>query len=146
MFLKVALAQCLILTITSAVLHYENTPNGFGASARGWNTFGLQSYGNQKWLLNQANFLSQCGLLAKNFADVGYTYCSLDSGWSRGSDGDEYGRIIANATVFPDMKALADTLHGQGLKLGIYINVSRYWQCRGYADREVAWCVCARLR
>jgi alpha-galactosidase len=128
-FVNVALAQCLLITITFAVLHYETTPNGFGAPARGWNSFGLQAYGDKKWILNEANVLSQCKLLAEKFGSVGYTYCSLDSGWSRGYDGDEYGRIIADVAVFPDMKAFADQLHNDGLKLGIYINVSRCWRC-----------------
>lgn len=111
--------------VAADVLHYETTPNGFNAPVRGWNSFGVGSYGDHSWVLNQANVLSQCSVLAeKNLTGLGYTYCSIDSGWSQGVIGDEYGRIVNNVTFFPDMKKLGDDLHDQGLKLGIYILVS----------------------
>ncbi len=61
--------------------------------------------------------------------DHGWTYINLDDGWERspretdqlyeGPTRDENGRFITNKK-FPDMKALADYIHGMGLKFGIY--------------------------
>jgi len=53
----------------------------------------------------------------KHLAAHGYTYVNIDDGWEAGRDPD--GRILPNER-FPDMKALADYVHGHGLKLGIY--------------------------
>lgn len=47
-------------------------------------------------------------------------YISLDSGWSNGDLGDDYGRITYGTSTF-DIPSLATTLHSQGLKLGIVL-------------------------
>ena len=49
--------------------------------------------------------------------DAGYVYVNIDDGWQ--GERDEHGNLRPN-TKFPDMKGLADYLHGRGLKLGIY--------------------------
>jgi alpha-galactosidase len=56
-------------------------------------------------------------LVASGMRDAGYVYVNIDDGWQ--GTRDEHGELRANAK-FPDMKALADYLHGKGLKLGIY--------------------------
>ena len=56
-------------------------------------------------------------LVTTGMRDAGYVYVNIDDGWQ--GERDEHGEIHANAK-FPDMKALADYLHGKGLKLGIY--------------------------
>lgn len=43
-----------------------------------------------------------------------FSYCSLDSGWSVGGNGDENGRIIADSSLF-NMPDLANHLHGEGV-------------------------------
>ena len=51
--------------------------------------------------------------------DVGYVYINIDDCWHGQRDAD--GFIQVDATKFPSgMKALADYMHGKGLKLGIY--------------------------
>jgi hypothetical protein len=47
----------------------------------------------------------------------GWSYVNMDDGWEGGRDAD--GKILGNAK-FPDMKALADYVHGKGLKIGLY--------------------------
>lgn len=47
----------------------------------------------------------------------GYSYVNIDDGWEKGRAAD--GRIETNER-FPDMHALADYVHQQGLKIGIY--------------------------
>ncbi len=56
-------------------------------------------------------------LVSTGLRDAGYVYVNIDDGWQ--GTRDEHGELHANQK-FPDMKALADHLHAQGLKLGIY--------------------------
>jgi alpha-galactosidase len=56
-------------------------------------------------------------LVATGMRDAGYVYVNVDDGWQ--GERDEQGNIRANGK-FPDMKALADYLHGRGLRLGMY--------------------------
>jgi alpha-galactosidase len=53
-------------------------------------------------------------------------YCSIDSGWSDEDNGDENGVLQPNTTRFPNMSALAEHLHGRGMKLGLYILPGAY--------------------
>jgi alpha-galactosidase len=48
---------------------------------------------------------------------AGYVYINIDDTWEGSRDAE--GNIQSNKK-FPDMKALADYVHGKGLKLGIY--------------------------
>jgi len=60
-----------------------------------------------------ADSLVQTGLAAR-----GYTYVNIDSCW-QGVRGGKYNAIQPNKK-FPDMPALANHIHDQGLKFGIY--------------------------
>ena len=76
-----------------------------------WNACGNKV--SQEYLTDCIRFIDRTGL-----ADFGYQYINIDSGW-QGEYGGELGAIQPNSK-FPDMKQLADTAHGLGLKLGIY--------------------------
>ncbi|KAK5998036.1 Alpha-galactosidase 3 [Cladobotryum mycophilum] len=104
------------------VISYKNSANGFQGPARGWNSFGIQanSQTTPNWRFDQSHVITQCDVLASKLSGGGYNYCSLDSGWSVGGNGDEYGRIIYDTSVF-NIPQLADHLHSKGLKLGIYV-------------------------
>ncbi|KAH8122405.1 hypothetical protein ACSS6W_005965 [Trichoderma asperelloides] len=95
---------------------YGTSANGFNGPPRGWNSFGMQARAGTSFVLNQNDVQSQCDLLN---ATAGYTLCSLDSGWS-GNGGDEFGRLVPDTSLFPNLTALADHLHSQGKLLGIY--------------------------
>jgi alpha-galactosidase len=56
-------------------------------------------------------------LIKSGLAAHGFQYINIDDAWEK--DRDAEGRIQTNEK-FPDMKALADYVHGKGLKLGIY--------------------------
>ena len=56
-------------------------------------------------------------IVTSGMRDAGYVYVNIDDTWQGERDAD--GVIHPNAK-FPDMKALADYIHGRGLKLGIY--------------------------
>lgn len=59
-------------------------------------------------------------MVASGMRDAGYTYLVLDDGWmadTRSAD----GALPADPNKFPSgMKAVADYVHGKGLKFGIY--------------------------
>jgi alpha-galactosidase len=107
------------------VLQTAKTAHGFKSSGRGWNSWGIQALKNPTiipgWTgLNQASVMNQCQVLAQpQFRAMGYEVCSLDAGWSS-NEVDANGRILYNTTSF-NLPGLADSLHGQGLKLGVYI-------------------------
>lgn len=103
------------------VITYKTTSGGFNGPARGWNSFGLQANDvGSGFTFDQDHVTTQCDLMAQKLAGAGYTYCSLDSGWSVGGNGDEYGRILYDAPKW-DIPKLADHLHSKGLKLGVYV-------------------------
>ncbi len=58
--------------------------------------------------------------ITSGMRDVGYQYVNLDDCWMDGRD-SATGKIKVNTSKFPSgMAALADYVHGKGLKLGIY--------------------------
>jgi alpha-galactosidase len=57
------------------------------------------------------------GIVRTGLAGQGYTYINIDDAWEGPRNAD--GEITSNEK-FPDMKALADYVHSNGLKIGIY--------------------------
>lgn len=87
-----------------------------------WNCWGLSV--SQERVMSSAQ-----ALIDKGLADYGYSYINVDDAWeaeARNADG-----TIAVNEKFPDMKALGDWLHGNGLKFGIYSSPGDY-TCGGY--------------
>ena len=76
-----------------------------------WNAWGLSV--NADKVKAAADAMVKQGLV-----NHGWTYINIDDGWEqpvRAADGE-----IRTNEKFPDMKALADYVHGEGLKIGIY--------------------------
>lgn len=71
----------------------------------------------------QADAMVSSGMKA-----AGYVYINIDDTWE--GERDAQGVIHPNSK-FPDMKALADYVHGKGLKLGIYSSPGPK-TCAGY--------------
>ncbi len=72
---------------------------------------------------------SALAMLNRGLADYGYSYINIDDAWEapeRAADGS----IVPNEK-FPDMKALGDWLHSNGLRLGIYSSPGDM-TCGGY--------------
>lgn len=68
--------------------------------------------------------------------DHGWTYINIDDGWEIPRDDPRPkrgpgGEILTNEK-FPDMRALADSIHALGLKFGLYSSPGP-WTCAGYA-------------
>jgi alpha-galactosidase len=77
-----------------------------------WNNFGCNP--SESLLKGVADTFVSSGMAA-----VGYQYVNIDDCWMSGRDSS--GNLVADASKFPSgIKALADYVHGKGLKLGIY--------------------------
>lgn len=76
-----------------------------------WNCWGDAV--SQELVLSSARAMA-----AKGLREHGWTHINIDDGW-QGLRGGEFNAIQPNKK-FPDMKALADEIHGLGLKFGIY--------------------------
>ncbi|WP_157063474.1 glycoside hydrolase family 27 protein [Luteipulveratus mongoliensis] len=70
-------------------------------------------------------------LVSSGMAAAGYEYVCIDDCWSEMTRRDD-GRLLPDPAKFPDgIAALADDLHGRGLKLGIYSSAGSV-TCEGY--------------
>jgi alpha-galactosidase len=78
-----------------------------------WNKFGCNGL-NETVVKKMADAFVTSGM-----KDAGYQYVNLDDCWMDGRDSS--GKIKVSASKFPSgIAALADYVHGKGLKLGIY--------------------------
>ena len=78
-------------------------------------------------------------MVSSGLIDHGWTYINIDDFWQvhrnstdpslQGPKRDDDGWILPNPR-FPDMKGLADYVHGKGLRIGIY-SVPGPWTCGG---------------
>jgi len=81
-----------------------------------WNKFGCKGL-NEKVVRDTADAMASNGM-----KDAGYQFVIIDDCWQTGRDAA--GNIVADAERFPSgIKALADYIHGKGLKFGIYTDV-----------------------
>ena len=70
-------------------------------------------------------------IVASGLRAAGYRYVTIDDCWMA-ANRDTQGRLVPNPKTFPyGMKALADYVHGKGLKLGIYSSAGTK-TCAGY--------------
>jgi alpha-galactosidase len=77
-----------------------------------WNKFGCDV--SEKLIKESAD-----ALVATGMKDAGYQYLVIDDCWQVRRDAQ--GRIVPDPDRFPSgMKALADYVHGKGLKFGLY--------------------------
>lgn len=69
-------------------------------------------------------------LIKSGLAAHGYSYINVGDSW-QGLRDKKTGLIRPNIHRFPDMKALGDYLHGNGLKFGLYSSATEH-TCGGY--------------
>jgi alpha-galactosidase len=106
------------------VPYYDTSANGFKSAARGWNSFAIQAASDTLkkdagWDFNDYHFRQHCDQIV---VTEGFDYyCSIDSGWAQGCNGDDNGIPVPDTNVLPNIKDLSDYLHGKGLKLGVYV-------------------------
>ena len=105
------LAVFLVHFISANVL--AQTPSVAATPPMGWN-----SWNHFADKIDDATVRTQAdAMVSSGMRDAGYVYINIDDTWE--AERDAQGVIHANKK-FPDMKALADYVHGKGLKLGIY--------------------------
>ena len=94
----------------------------------GWNSWNsFQTKIDEKLVMETADLLVSSGM-----KDAGYTYLVLDDGWMAMERDAKSGDLLADPVKFPHgMKALADYIHGKGLKFGLY-NCAGTKTCAGY--------------
>ena len=69
--------------------------------------------------VSQENVLSSArAMAAKGLQEHGWSFINIDDGW-QGPRGGRFNALQPNKK-FPDLKALADEIHGLGLKFGLY--------------------------
>jgi len=77
-----------------------------------WNHFGCNV--SEQLIREEADAIAASGM-----RDIGYRYVVIDDCWQTARDAR--GEIVADSARFPHgIKALADYVHGKGLKFGIY--------------------------
>jgi alpha-galactosidase len=87
-----------------------------------WNKFGCDV--SESLIKGIADAMVTTGM-----RDAGYQYVTIDDCWQVSRDAN--GTIVADPQRFPDgIKALADYVHGKGLKFGIYTDAGRK-TCQG---------------
>jgi alpha-galactosidase len=77
-----------------------------------WNCWGVEV--NASKIRESAHAMVSSGLI-----NHGWTYVNIDDAWQAPARGGPFHAIQGNEK-FPDIKALADEVHGLGLKIGIY--------------------------
>ncbi len=93
----------------------------------GWNTWNtFQRNINETLIKETAKIIADSGL-----KDAGYQYVVIDDCWMT-MERDANGQLVPDPQKFPSgMKALADYIHGLGLKFGIY-NCAGTKTCAGF--------------
>jgi alpha-galactosidase len=90
----------------------------------GWSSWYANEVGvNEKDIRRAADWLVQSGL-----ASHGHQYINLDDGWQ--GKRNQHGELEPNVK-FGDMKKLADSIYGKGLRFGIYSSPGPK-SCGGY--------------
>ena len=94
--------------------------------AMGWNSWNCWGGSvNQDKVMRTAKAFAQFQL-----QEHGWSYINIDDGW-QGARGGSNNALQTDPKKFPDIKAMTDSIHAMGLKVGIY---STPW-VRSYAGR-----------
>ena len=113
---SVAAAGVLVVLLSSSA-PARALSNGLALTPpMGWNDWNAFGCGVSESLVEQtAQYMVTSGMKA-----AGYQYVNIDDCWMSSSR-DANGNLVADPNKFPDgMKAVADFVHGLGLRLGIY--------------------------
>ena len=95
--------------------------------AMGWN-----SWNTFTWDINEALIREVADkFITDGYKDAGYEYIVIDDCWSL-KERDREGNLVADPAKFPSgMQALADYIHGKGLKFGMFSCAGTH-TCAGY--------------
>ncbi|KAI0670099.1 glycoside hydrolase superfamily [Trametes maxima] len=112
--------------------HVLALDNGLAITPQmGWNTY--YHYGcnfNEQIVVDVAN-----AMISNNLTALGYNYVLLDDCWQAPARDPDTGAPVEDPNKFPNgMKALADKIHGLGLKFGIYSDAGTYTCGRSFGS------------
>ncbi|XP_077231051.1 alpha-galactosidase-like [Tasmannia lanceolata] len=118
----------ILLLLVSAAIHISAArvtrsndekimDNGLGRTPQmGWNSWNHFSCHIEETLIRE----TADAMVSTGLSKLGYKYINLDDCWAE-LNRDSKGNLVPKASTFPSgIKALADYVHGKGLKLGIY--------------------------
>jgi hypothetical protein len=148
-------AALIIVLLAGGALMVRAEDNGLARTpVLGWSTWSfIRKEPTAAKMEAQARAIKDSGL-----QKIGYEYVNLDDFWyqcpgSQGPNVDAYGRWVIDSARFPSqgdtngIKAVADYLHGMGMKFGIYVTpgiskqaVSKNTQIKGtsYTAAQIA--------
>lgn len=93
----------------------------------GWNSWNTFTWDINEELIKQVADV----FVEQGYKDAGYEYIVIDDCWSL-KERDARGNLVADPAKFPNgMKAVADYVHGKGLKFGMYSCAGTH-TCAGY--------------
>lgn len=125
-------ASALRVLIVALTLTQLLSPRGIAQTATVASTppMGWNSWNHFAEKIDDATVRAQAdAMVSSGMRAAGYVYINIDDTWE--GERDAQGVIHTNSK-FPDMKTLADYVHGKGLKLGIYSSPGPK-TCAGYA-------------
>ncbi|XP_058100010.1 alpha-galactosidase 1-like [Magnolia sinica] len=125
--ISVSASRLLFQSDIDQVYRRNLLANGLGSTPpMGWNSWNhFRCKIDEKTIKETADALVSTGL-----AKLGYHYVNIDDCWAE-SNRDLKGNLVSKQSTFPSgIKALADYVHGKGLKLGIYSDAG-YSTCSG---------------
>ncbi|CAL9192562.1 unnamed protein product [Musa hybrid cultivar] len=112
--------------------------NGLGMTPlMGWNTWNHFYCDINETIIRKSgtNILMSDALVSTGLAKLGYRYVNIDDCWDE-HDRDSMGYMVPKRLTFPSgIKALADYVHGKGLKLGIYSDAGGDMHSAFWADK-----------
>jgi hypothetical protein len=119
---SVAMLIALPVVVASGTAHAED--NGIGLTpALGWSSWSFVRHSPTAATIDaQADAMRDSGLAA-----VGYQYVNVDDFWyqcpgGQGPNVDQFGRWVIDSMKFPGgIRAVADHVHADGLKFGLYV-------------------------
>ena len=124
---KISLYISVALSLLISNLAYAQKFEGIALTPQmGWNSWNkFQCDINEELIRSTVDVMVEKGLV-----DAGYIYLNIDDCWHGGRD--SLGFIFEDSEKFPSgMKALADYIHGKGMKFGIYSDAGTK-TCGGY--------------
>ncbi len=125
-----------LLVISTIICSAQKYTNLAPAPPMGWNSWNFFNCNiNEEKIKHMADAMASNGM-----KEAGYQYIVIDDCWQVSRDKDGY--VIADPNKFPSgIKALADYIHSNGLKFGIYSCAGRL-TCQkrpggaGYEDKD----------
>jgi alpha-galactosidase len=110
-----AILLAAIFTLGSLTMSQAPAPTLARTPPMGWNSWNKFACNVSEDLIRQM----ADAMVASGMKDAGYQYVVIDDCWQ--VDRDRNGNIVADPAHFPSgMKALADYVHAEGLKFGLY--------------------------